>query len=106
MEKNRSREWSHDEHRNSMEQTTFTATDGKLIISLQSAAEGGYIVTSPMDPELITEAETLEEAFENSRDAIKSLRQARRQLAQHIREDVKPGRPGELVSVAGRKQME
>lgn len=67
-----------------MKQTTFTATDGKLILLLHPAEEGGYIVTSPMDPELITEAETLEEAFENARDAIKALRTSRRKLARTL----------------------
>lgn len=64
-----------------MKAGTFTVSDGKLVLLLQSAEEGGYVVTSPMDPELITEAETLEEAFENARDAIKALRMSRRKLA-------------------------
>jgi predicted RNase H-like HicB family nuclease len=63
-----------------MKQPTFTVSDGKLVLTLTTAEEGGYIVTSPLDPELITEAETLEEAFENARDAAKALRQARRKL--------------------------
>jgi len=48
----------------------FTVMDGKLVLKLEPAEEGGYIVTSPLDPELITEAETLEEAFVNARDAL------------------------------------
>ena len=47
---------------------------------LQSVDEGGYIVTSPLDPELLTEAGTLEEAFANARDAALALRQARAKL--------------------------
>jgi predicted RNase H-like HicB family nuclease len=39
--------------------------------------EGGYVVTSPLDPQLITQAETLEEAFESARDAALALKQAR-----------------------------
>ena len=60
-----------------MRKHQFTISDGKLVLILESADEGGYVVTSPLDPELITEAETLEEAFENARDAAKSLRQSR-----------------------------
>ena len=60
-----------------MKKTSFTVSDGKLVLDLQPAEEGGYVVTSPLDPELITEAETLEEAFENARDAAKALRQSR-----------------------------
>ena len=47
----------------------YTVSDGDLVLTLEPAEEGGYVVTSPFDPELITEAETIEEAFENARDA-------------------------------------
>jgi antitoxin HicB len=55
----------------------YTVSDGKLVLNLEAAEEGGYIVTSPLDPELITQAETLEEAFDNARDAAQALKQAR-----------------------------
>ncbi len=58
----------------------YTVSDGKIVLVLQEAAEGGYIVTSPLDPELITEAETVSEAFENARDALKALRASRAKL--------------------------
>ncbi len=56
---------------------SYTISDGKLVLTLQEAEEGGYVVRSPFDPELITEAETIEEAFENARDALKALTQSR-----------------------------
>jgi len=62
----------------------YTISDGKLVLSLEVADEGGYVVTSPLDPELVTEAETVEEAFENARDAIKSLRQSRAKLLRKL----------------------
>jgi antitoxin HicB len=58
----------------------YTISDGKLALTLEEAEEGGFIVTSPIDPELITEAETIEEAFANARDAAKALRRSRIQL--------------------------
>ena len=58
----------------------YTATDGKLVLILEEAEEGGYIVTSPLDPELITQAETIEEAFVHARDAAKALKQSRTRL--------------------------
>lgn len=58
----------------------YTVSDGKLVLVLQEAEEGGYVVTSPLDPELITEAETVSEAFENARDALKALRASRAKL--------------------------
>ena len=67
-----------------MKKTSFTVSDGKLVLRLQSAEEGGYVVTSPLDPELITEAETLEEAFENARDAAKALRESRAKMLKHL----------------------
>ena len=58
----------------------YTVSDGRLVLTLEPAEEGGYIVTSPLEPELITEAETVEEAFEQARDALKALRQSRAKL--------------------------
>jgi antitoxin HicB len=55
----------------------YTVSDGKIVLHLQPAEEGGYVVTSPLDPELITEAGTLEEAFANASDAARALRHAR-----------------------------
>ena len=62
----------------------YTVSDGKLVLSLQVAEEGGYLVTSPFDPELITEADTLEEAFRNATDAARALRQARAKLRRQL----------------------
>jgi antitoxin HicB len=51
-----------------------------MVLQLESAEEGGYIVTSPFDPELVTEAETIEEAFEMARDAAEGLKKVRAKL--------------------------
>ena len=64
--------------------TTYTVSDGRLVLNLEAAEEGGYIVTSPLDPELITEAETVEEAFENARDASEALRASRKKLIRQL----------------------
>ena len=58
----------------------YTISDGKLVLILQEAREGGYVVSSPLEPELITEAETVSEAFDNARDALKALRDSRAKL--------------------------
>ena len=42
-----------------------------LVLSLQP--EGGYVVTSPVLPELITEGETLEQAVDHVRDALAAV---------------------------------
>ena len=60
--------------------TEFTVSDGKMTLVLEPAEEGGYLVRSPFDPQLLTEAETLEEAFENARDAAEALHESRSKL--------------------------
>jgi predicted RNase H-like HicB family nuclease len=58
-------------------QTQYTVTDGKLVLLLEPAEEGGFTVTSPFIPGLVTEAETLQEAFEMAEDAVAELQTAR-----------------------------
>lgn len=50
--------------------TKYIVTDGELTLTLEAAEEGGYVVTSPFDPDVLTQAETVEEAFEMARDVI------------------------------------
>jgi predicted RNase H-like HicB family nuclease len=57
--------------------TKYTVSDGKMVLTLEVAEEGGFTVTSPFIPGLVTEADTLQEAFEMARDAAASLRGAR-----------------------------
>ena len=64
---------------------TYTVSDGKLVLTLREAEEGGYCVTSPMDPAITTQAETVAEAFAMARDAIKTLKAGREKLARDIR---------------------
>ena len=66
-----------DEHQMSISKT-YTVSDGEMVLTLEPAEEGGYVVTSPLDPELITEAESLDEAFVNARDAAAALNESRR----------------------------
>lgn len=58
----------------------FTVSDGKLVLALEADETGGYVVSSPLDPELLTQAETIEEAFENAYDALKALKRTRAKL--------------------------
>lgn len=64
--------------------TRYTVTDGKFVLTLEVAEEGGYIVTSPFVPGLVTEAENLEEAFEMARDAAAALKAARAKLGRSV----------------------
>lgn len=58
----------------------YAVSDGKLVLTVEDAEEGGFVVTSPLDPELVTEGEWIAECFENARDALKALRQSRAKL--------------------------
>ena len=59
----------------------YVISNGRLVLHLEPAAEGGYVVTSPFDSALITEAETIEEAFDNAEDAAQTLAAGRAKLA-------------------------
>jgi predicted RNase H-like HicB family nuclease len=59
----------------------YVVSNGRLVLHLEPAEEGGYVVTSPFDSALITEAETIEEAFENAEDAARTLADGRAKLA-------------------------
>ena len=63
----------------------YLVTSGRTVLRLTEAKEGGYVVTSPHDPELVTEAETIEEAFANAADAARSLRRARVKLLARLK---------------------
>jgi antitoxin HicB len=58
----------------------YTVSNGKMVLTLREAEEGGYVVMSPLDPQLITEGDTVAEAFENARDALAALATSRRKL--------------------------
>ena len=59
---------------------SYTVCDGRMTLILEPADEGGFIVTSPFDPSLITQAETVEEAFEMAYDATRALKASRAKL--------------------------
>ncbi len=67
-----------------MRKRRYTVSDGKIVLTLEEAEEGGYIVTSPLDPELVTEAETVGEAFENAKDTLRALAQSRTKLLRKL----------------------
>ncbi len=56
----------------------YTISNGKLVLTLEEADEGGFVVSSPLYPGLWTQAESVREAFDNAADALKALIAARR----------------------------
>lgn len=59
----------------------YTVSDGKLVLVIKESKDGGYVVSSPLDPELFTEGETLDEAVENAREVAALLAAHRRDVA-------------------------
>lgn len=56
----------------------------KLPLMLEPQPEGGYTVTCPLLPNLITEADTLEEVIPNVSDALAALIEAYEDIGQPL----------------------
>ncbi len=52
----------------------------KLPLVLEPQHEGGYLVTCPFLPELITEGDTIQEALANANDALAAIIEAMKEL--------------------------
>ncbi len=52
----------------------------KLPLVLEPQPEGGYTVTCPLLPELITEGDTVQEAIQNANDALAAIVEALKEL--------------------------
>jgi len=65
--------------------TSYTVSDGQLVLTLTVAEEGGFVVTSPMDPELITEAESIADAFALAYEVKRELAESREKLFAQLR---------------------
>jgi antitoxin HicB len=59
--------------------------------------EGGYTVTSPVLPELITEGDTLEEAQTNVRDAFDAVSELYAEQGRPLPTSITLPEPGEVV---------
>ena len=62
----------------------------KLPLILEPQVEGGYTITCPLLPNLITEADTLEEVIPNISDALSALIEAYQDLNQPLPSVLQP----------------
>jgi len=62
----------------------------KLPLVLESQPEGGYTVTCPLLPNLITEADTLDDVIPNVADALSALIEAYQDLNQPLPSVLQP----------------
>lgn len=60
----------------------------KLPLVFESQPEGGFTATSPLLPELITEGDTLDDAFENVRDALAAVLEIYRDMGKTLPPDL------------------
>ena len=56
----------------------------KVPLLLESQPEGGYTVTSPLLPELVTEGTTLDEALQHVKDALAAVVEIYEDLGQPL----------------------
>lgn len=62
----------------------------KLPLILEPQSEGGYTITCPLLPNLITEADTLEDVIPNISDALSALIEAYEDLNQPLPSVLQP----------------
>jgi antitoxin HicB len=59
----------------------------KIPLVLAPQPEGGYTVTSPLLPELVTEGDTVEEALDNVKDALVAVVEVYQDLGRSLPQD-------------------
>ena len=66
----------------------------RLPLVLEPQPEGGYTITCPLLPELITEADTLDDVLPNVSDALAAVIESYEDTKQPLPEVLKPLNPG------------
>jgi antitoxin HicB len=56
----------------------------KIPLILEPQSEGGFTVTSPILPELVTEGDTIEEVLANVQDALQAVIEAYQDLGRSL----------------------
>jgi antitoxin HicB len=69
--------------------TRETVAEYSFTVFFEPAAEGGYVVTCPALPGLVTEGDTLDEARNMARDAIRAYLESLRKDGEPIPADPK-----------------
>ncbi len=60
----------------------------KIPLILTPQPEGGYTVTSPLLPELVTEGDSLDESLENVKDAFKAVLKLYQEFGRSLPENI------------------
>lgn len=70
----------------------------KIPLSLAPQPDGGYTVTSPLLPELITEGDTADEAMAHVRDALEAVVELYEDLGRPLPPNVRVDPPTEPIA--------
>ncbi|MBM3299763.1 MAG: type II toxin-antitoxin system HicB family antitoxin [Deltaproteobacteria bacterium] len=65
----------------------------KIPLILAPQPEGGYTVTSPLLPELVTEGDTVEQALDNVKDALAAVIEAYQDLGRPLPQNAQVADP-------------
>jgi antitoxin HicB len=71
----------------------------KLPLVFEPQPEGGYTVTSPLLPELLTEGDTVADALENVRDALAAVLEIYQEQGKTLPASIAAADPTETVRV-------
>ena len=63
----------------------------KIPLVLTPQPDGGYTVTSPLLPELVTEGASLDESLENVKDAFRAVIELYQELGRSLPENIQNG---------------
>lgn len=70
----------------------------KIPLVLTPQPEGGYTVTSPLLPELVTEGDTIQEALEHVGDAVQAVVELYQDLNKPLPEELGRQSQGETIA--------
>ncbi len=71
----------------------------KIPLVLTPQPEGGYTVTSPLLPELVTEGTSLDESLENAKDAFRAVLELYQELGRSLPENIQISGEERLMSL-------
>lgn len=74
------------------------ATLYRLPLVLEPQPEGGYTVSSPALPELLTEGQTVDEVLHNVRDALDAVIELYQDLGRALPQEIQLADPGAPVA--------
>jgi antitoxin HicB len=71
----------------------------KLPLVLEPQPEGGYVVTCPLVPELITEGNDVQDALHNANDALAAIIEALKDLGRPLPPELQPAQENTLLLI-------